>query len=52
MALAVTGAQVIRGSLEDADVLRDAAQSADAIIHTAFNHDFSRFVQNCEQDRR
>jgi len=52
VALAVTGAQVIRGSLEDADVLRDAAQSADAIIHTAFNHDFSRFVQNCEQDRQ
>ncbi|BAN98298.1 hypothetical protein E05_35320 [Plautia stali symbiont] len=50
VALAVTGAQVIRGSLEDANVLRDAAQSADAIIHTAFNHDFSRFVQNCEQD--
>jgi len=22
------------------------------VIHTAFNHDFSRFVENCEQDRR
>jgi nucleoside-diphosphate-sugar epimerase len=22
------------------------------VIHTAFNHDFSRFVQSCEEDRR
>jgi nucleoside-diphosphate-sugar epimerase len=25
---------------------------ADAVIHTAFDHDFSRFVENCEKDRR
>lgn len=51
-ALAATGAQVIHGSLEDAALLRRAAQSADAIVHTAFNHDFSRFAANCEQDRQ
>ncbi|MFS7884645.1 NAD-dependent epimerase/dehydratase family protein, partial [Cronobacter malonaticus] len=24
----------------------------DAVIHTAFDHDFTRFVENCEKDRR
>lgn len=55
--LAATGAKVIRASLEDLDVLRDAASKADAVIHTAFNHDFfnqefSKFMESCEQDRR
>ncbi len=26
--------------------------NADAVIHTAFDHDFSRFAANCEKDRR
>ncbi|SDN23271.1 NAD dependent epimerase/dehydratase family protein [Pseudomonas azotoformans] len=51
-ALAATGAKVLRGTLDDLDTLRRAAWTADAVIHTAFNHDFSRFVENCEQDRR
>ena len=51
-ALAATGAEVLRGTLDDLDMLHDAAAAADAVIHTAFNHDFSRFVENCEQDRR
>ncbi|NWF12558.1 SDR family oxidoreductase [Pseudomonas reactans] len=51
-ALAATGAKVLRGSLDDLDTLRRAAWTADAVIHTAFNHDFSRFIENCEQDRR
>lgn len=50
--LAETGAKVLRGTLDDLDTLRRAAWTADAVIHTAFNHDFSRFVENCEQDRR
>ncbi|KAG9604210.1 hypothetical protein KCV01_g6539, partial [Aureobasidium melanogenum] len=50
-ALARTGAHVIRGSLEDLDSLRQGATQADATIHTAFNHDFSRFAENCELDR-
>lgn len=26
--------------------------NADAVIHTAFDHDFSRFAANCEKDRQ
>jgi nucleoside-diphosphate-sugar epimerase len=51
-ALAATGAEVHRGSLEDEDSLRAGAAASDAVIHLAFNHDFSRFVANCEDDRR
>lgn len=51
-ALAATGARVIRATLDDLDALRRAASEADAVIHTAFNHDFSRFAENAEQDRR
>lgn len=50
--LAATGADVLRGTLDDLDVLRTAASAADAVIHTAFNHDFSRFAENAQQDRR
>ncbi|MFM0227050.1 SDR family oxidoreductase [Paraburkholderia dipogonis] len=50
--LARTGAEVQRGSLEDLDSLKAGAAAADGVIHTAFNHDFSRFAENCELDRR
>ncbi len=51
-ALAATGAQVLRATLDDLDALHRAASTADAVIHTAFNHDFSKFPENAEQDRR
>lgn len=51
-ALAAAGAEVYRGSLADADVLEAGAARADGVIHLAFNHDFSRFAANCEDDRR
>lgn len=50
-ALATTGAEVRRGVVEDLDVLRDSAAAADGVIHTAFNHDFSRFAASAEADR-
>lgn len=50
--LAAAGAEVHRGQLEDLDSLRRGAGQADAVIHTAFDHDFSNFVANCEKDRQ
>jgi nucleoside-diphosphate-sugar epimerase len=49
--LAAAGAQVHRGSIEDLDSLRSGASAADGVIHTAFNHDFSKWAENCENDR-
>lgn len=51
-ALEAAGATVLRGTLDDLDTLRDAAAAADAVIHTAFSHDFSRFAEGCAQDAR
>jgi nucleoside-diphosphate-sugar epimerase len=50
--LALVGADVHRGSLEDLDSLRTGAASADGVIHTAFIHDFSNYGPAAETDRR
>jgi nucleoside-diphosphate-sugar epimerase len=51
-ALAAAGAQAVFGSLEDLDGVTRAAAESDGVIHLAFNHDFSKFAANCEDDRR
>lgn len=51
-ALTAKGAEVLRGTLDDLDRLTEAAGNSDAVIHLAFDHDFSRFVENAEQERR
>ena len=50
--LTAAGAEVHRGDLEDPTTLRRGAEKADAVIHCAFDHDFSRFVENCQKDKR
>ena len=46
------GAEPYRGTLEEPESLARGATLADAVIHTAFDHEFSRFVENCDKDRR
>jgi len=41
----------IRGDLGDFDVLKKGAAEADAVIHTAFNHDFSDYNDAVKLDR-
>lgn len=50
-ALAAAGTEVHRGDLNDLDSLKRGAAASEAVIHLAFNHDFSQFAENCEQDR-
>jgi nucleoside-diphosphate-sugar epimerase len=50
--LAAAGAEIHRGSLADLDSLKRGAARCDAVIHTAFNHDFSKFAENCAEDQR
>jgi nucleoside-diphosphate-sugar epimerase len=50
--LASAGAQVQRGDLEDLNSLRNGAGASDAVIHTAFRHDWTKFAESCELDKR
>jgi nucleoside-diphosphate-sugar epimerase len=49
-ALAAAGAEVHRGALQDLQSLSEAAARVDGVVHLAFNHDFSTYLQNCADD--
>jgi nucleoside-diphosphate-sugar epimerase len=51
-ALALSGAQARRGSLEDLDSLREGAAESDGVVHLAFIHDFSQYDAANEVDRQ
>ena len=46
------GAKPYRGTLEDPESLARGAAEADAVIHTAFDHNFANFVANTQKDKR
>lgn len=50
--IAAFGADIHRGSLEDLDSLYKGATASGAVIHLGFIHDFSKFQENCEIDKR
>jgi len=51
-AVEAAGAQVHRGDLDSPESLRAGAESADGVIHLAFNHDFTNYAGAAETDRR
>lgn len=50
--LTALGVKVHRGTLEEPETLRTGAAKADAVIHTAFDHNFANFHENCKKDAR
>lgn len=48
--LEAAGARPHFGTIEDPESLQEGATQADAVIHTAFDHDFANYAANCEQD--
>ena len=50
--LQAAGAEVHRGDLEDLDSLRRGATGVDVVVNLAFDHDFSKFAQNGENERK
>jgi nucleoside-diphosphate-sugar epimerase len=51
-ALVDAGAQAHRGDLDNLESLHSGAAKCDGVIHTAFRHDWSRFAESCELDKR
>jgi nucleoside-diphosphate-sugar epimerase len=45
------GAEALKGVIEDLEVLKKAAGECDAVIHLAFNHNFTDYVGSCTTDR-
>jgi nucleoside-diphosphate-sugar epimerase len=52
--VAASGAEVLRGDVQDLDVLRAGAERADAVVHLAFRHDIAwtgHFEEAAASDR-
>ena len=50
-ALVSAGGQAVPGDLRELQGLDREARRADAVIHTAFDHDFTKLAESCEVDR-
>jgi nucleoside-diphosphate-sugar epimerase len=50
--LEAAGARSHFGTIEDVESLKQGAAQADAVIHTAFDHDFAKYAANCDKDHR
>ncbi|HZO79517.1 MAG TPA: SDR family oxidoreductase [Solirubrobacteraceae bacterium] len=53
--VAASGAEVLRGDVQDIDVLRAGAERADGVVHLAFRHDIAwtgHFEEAAASDRR
>jgi nucleoside-diphosphate-sugar epimerase len=48
--LKAAGAEVHRGDLTDLESLREGARGMDVVVNLAFNHDFSKFAQNAQDE--
>lgn len=50
--LEADGARPHFGTIEDLESLQEGAAKADAVIHSAFDHNFAAYAANCEKDHR
>lgn len=50
--LIAAGAEVHYGDLQDIPAVLDGVKKADAVIHCAFDHDFSKFKGSSDTDKR
>src|SRR5581483_3626398 len=53
--VAASGAEVLRGDVQDINVLRAGAEQADGVVHLAFRHDIAwsgQFEEAAASDRR
>ncbi|MDH6269901.1 nucleoside-diphosphate-sugar epimerase [Rhizobium sp. SG_E_25_P2] len=50
--VAALGAEIHHGGIDDLDSLRAGAAACDAVIHTAFDHDFAHFADSCARDHK